>query len=600
MYTGIAGALTATLAFASAVSAAPQQTFDYIVVGGGTAGNAVATRLSLGLPDADILVIEAGPDYKDAEVINIPGYRGRGIGSRFDWNWTTIPQPGAQGRTIIQPRGKVLGGSSALNFLTHNRASAPEFDTWESLGNPGWNAKNLQAAMMKAENFSTGFNTQYYGTRGIGLTGPVKVAVNRIVPVQQESWIPTLNNLGIPSNKESLAGNPIGVMWHPSALNPDRYVRSTSANSFLPVAGPNLKVWTEKRVAKINLKSVGGKQRATGITLEGGLVVNARREVILSAGALHTPGLLELSGIGRADVLAAAGIKQIIDSPGVGENLQDHQRAQVSLQLKDNYTSFDILTFNQTFAAEQLALWRANKVSMWDYTNTAFAFTNWRQAIGQSNEATVNSLAQQSSDGSVAHRTNLKWLKDPKVPQTELIFQDGYIGEKGYPAPGSPLYGKSFFTIVNCLMHPYSRGSVHIKSKNLNDVPIINPNLMENKHDVEAMVNIIKFARKIANTEPMRSLWVAEYEPGAAVNTDEALREYVRNTTMPIFHPSGTAALLPKKDGGVVDARLKVYGTHNLRVIDASIMPVLISAHLATAVYGIAEHGAQLVLEDAN
>lgn len=570
-----------------------------IVVGGGTAGLTVATRLSLGLPKSTILVIEAGPDGLSAEEIYVPGMRGRAVGGQFDWNWTTIPQPGMLDRSVIQPRGKVLGGSSALNFLTHNRASAAEYDSWEALGNPGWNWETMLAAMVKAENF-TGINSEYYGIQGVGNSGPVKTVVNRRIPPHQNAWIPTFNNLNIKTNRESLGGNVNGVMYQPSTINPDRWVRSYSANAYLPIAGSNLKVWTKTRVSKVNLKLVDGKQRATGVTLADGKTVTARREVILSAGALHSPGLLELSGIGRADVLASAGVKQLINAPGVGENLQDHVRAQVSFQLKDEFVSADILVFNQTYATEQLELYRHGKESLWDYTNSAYAFTNWRQAIGKSGDAAVTKLAQEAGDGSPAHKTNLKWLKDPSIPQLELILQDGYIGDKGYPAANSKLFGKSFFTIVNCLMHPFSRGSVHIISNNINDKPVIDPNYLSHEHDVEALARIIKYARKVANTEPLRSMWVSEYEPGSsAASTDEELKEYVRNTTSPIYHPSGTAALLPRKDGGVVDTRLKVYGTSNLRVIDASIMPVLVSAHITTAVYGIAERGAELILEDA-
>ncbi|KAI9170815.1 GMC oxidoreductase family protein [Paramyrothecium foliicola] len=589
-------------AVASAASAAVVQpkpeVFDYIVVGGGTAGLTVATRLSLGLPDAKVLVIEAGGDGSDAEEIYVPGMRGRALGGRFDWNLTTIPQPGLLDRSVIQPRGKVLGGSSALNFLTHNRAAEAEYDDWETLGNPGWNWDTMLAAMVKAENF-TGFNSQYYGSEGAGNSGPLQTVMNRVIPYHQNAWIPTLNNLGVETNRESLGGDVNGVMYQPSTIDPKTWVRSYSANAYLPIAGPNLKVWANTRVAKVNFRAVGQQQRATGVTLADGRTVTARKEVILSAGALQSPGLLELSGIGRADVLKTVGIKQIIDSPGVGENLQDHVRAQVSFQLRDNLTSADILVFNQTFAAEQMELYHEGKVSMWDYTNSAYAFTNWRQAIGRLGDLAIKRLARGAGDGSPAHRANLRWLNNPSIPQLELIFQDGYIGDKGYPPAGSPLFGKSFFTLVNCLMHPFSRGSVHIASKNIADKPIINPNYLSHEHDVEALVNIIKYARKVAKTEPLRSFWVAEYEPGVNTATDKQLRDYVRKTTSPIYHPSGTAALLPKKDGGVVDTRLKVYGTQNLRVIDASIIPVLVSAHITTAVYGIAERGAELVIEDA-
>ncbi|KAG5788417.1 hypothetical protein H9Q69_012527 [Fusarium xylarioides] len=585
---------------AAAVAAPSKDTYDYIVVGGGTAGVAVAARLSEGLPYANILLIEAGPAVDNEPKINIPGMKGSTLGTKYDWNFTTVPQAGANNRVWPINRGKVLGGSSALNLMTYDRAAIAEYDAWEALGNPGWNWKTMIKAMMKSETF-TGKNTATWGSKGVGDGGPVNAVVNRIIPKHQESWIPTLNKLGVRKNLESLGGNPLGVMYQPSSIDPSNYNRSYSANAYTEISGSNLEILVHTIVAKINVSGPAAKKKAiaTGVTLQDGTYVKARREVILSAGSIQSPGLLEQSGIGSKSVLCAAGVKQIIDLPGVGKNLQDHLRVMTSYQLKPEFLSFDALRSNATFAAEQLALWHAGKRSLYDYTGSAYTFSTWKQALG--NDAKLVSLAKDAAgkDASKVDKKKLDFLKDSSVPQVEVIFSDGYTGVKGYPAATSPLFGKGFVTLIGVVMHPLSRGSVHINPSDPAGKPTINPNYLSNTHDVEAVLQTVKYNRKIANTEPMRSIWVDEYEPGLDVKTDKQIKDYVLRTTLSIFHPSGTCAMLPKADGGVVDAKLKVYGTENLRVVDASVIPLLISAHIQTAVYGIAEIAAELIIKDA-
>jgi choline dehydrogenase-like flavoprotein len=362
---------------------------------------------------------------------------------------------------------------------------------------------------------------------------------------------------------------------------------------------------TDTRVAKVNLKrgkggSKNGKYRATGVTLVDGTVVTARKEVVLSAGTFQSPGLLEASGIGSRTVLGDK-IAQLVELPGVGENLQDHIRIQSSYQLKKEYTSFDRLRYDAEYAAEQLALWRAGEYSMYDYTGSAYSFMNWNQTVPA---PTVQELlaAAKEAVGSSTHPadvTKLAWLDDAVVPQVEVIMSDGYTGVRGYPAPGSPLYGEGFFSLIGVVMHPLSRGSVHVDPASPLASPTINPNYLSNEHDVRAAVEAIKMCRRIATAAPLRDVWVSEYEPGLDVaNSDEEWRQYVLNATLSIYHPVGTCAMLPRDKGGVVDGRLKVYGTENLRVVDASIIPVLVSAHIQTAVYGIAEMAAELIKQD--
>ncbi|KAK4081319.1 CAZyme family AA3 [Trichoderma aggressivum f. europaeum] len=572
------------------------QVYDYVVVGGGTAGSALATRLSQGLPDRTILLIEAGPEALDEDRINIPGMKGSTLGTLYDWNFTTVPQIGLNGRVLGANRGKVLGGSSALNLMTWDRSASEEYDGWEQLGNPSWNWKNMIAAMKEVETF-TGINSSDYGDQGVGTSGPIHTIINRVIPAQQELWLQSMAGLGIPHNLNSLGGNPIGYMNQPSNIDSRTWTRSYAANSYIPESGSNLHLLLETRVAKVNLRKGRNSHTATGVTLQDGTIIGARREVILSCGAIQSPGLLELSGIGSKAVLSRAGIDQIINLEGVGENLQDHVRYQASYQLKDNFTSFDILKYNTTYAATQLALWHANQTSLYDYTGSGYSYLDWYQVVG--NMATkLNSLAQDVvlSLGSVVDKKKLQYIGSPLSPQVEVIFSDGYTGVKGYPTVGSPLYGKGFFTLIGVVMHPLSRGTIHITSADVDTKPQIDPQYLSNEYDVQAAIEAIKYCRKIANSSPLSSAWVSEFEPGMAVQTDEDWRQYVLNTTLSIYHPVGTCAMLPKKDGGVVNPQLIVYGTNNLRIVDASIIPVLPSAHIQTAVYGIAERAARFII----
>jgi choline dehydrogenase-like flavoprotein len=538
-----------------------------------------------------VLIIEAGPDGRQDPGITIPGRKGSTLGGKYDWNFTTVAQPSANGRIFAQNRGKVLGGSSALNLMTWDRTSIAELDAWEKeLGNKGWNWNNLYSAMLKAEKFQP---STEYGTEGVGSTGPIKTVINRIFPRHQSTWIPTLNAFGLATNRESLGGNPIGVSTQPTNVSPE-YNRSY-APEYLQLAKSNLVLRTDTRVAKINFEGI----TAVGITLEDGSVVSARKEVILSAGSFQTPGLLELSGIGNETMLKNLNIPVIKNLPTVGENLQDHIRIQSSYQLKPEYPSFDALK-NATRAAAELALYNDNKVSLYDYTASGYAYFPW-SIVSNETTAKLRALVNSTIPTSPVDKLKMHYFSPAlsnSVPQLEVIFSDGYTGLKGYPAANSSLSGIGTFSLIGVVQHPLSKGNVHISSSNITSKPTINPNYLSHPYDLEAAANLAKFLRTIASAEPMRSVWTNEYEPGNAVQSDEDWKTYALGNTLSIYHPIGTAALLPEEDGGVVDAELKVYGTKSLRIVDASIIPLLPSAHIQTLVYGIAEKAAEMIIAE--
>jgi choline dehydrogenase-like flavoprotein len=589
--------LVSALATFSVVQASKPITYDFIVVGGGTAGLAVASRLSQHLPHNTVLVIEAGPDGRNVSGIYVPGMKGSTLGGIYDYNFTTVAQLHAGGRSWAQNRGKVLGGSSALNLMCWDRASVAEYDAWEQIGNPGWNWKNMIESMLKVENYTQSIYPGQEIDQGVGVDGPIHATINRIQPTDQETWIPTMENYGFPENMESLNGNPLGVSLQPNNIDTAKYTRSYSPE-YLKIAGNNLHVMTDAQVIKINTKKSHGQIVATGLTLKNNVVINAGKEVILSAGSFLSPALLELSGIGNSSVIKAAGIKPVLELPTVGENLQDHIRIQNSFKLK-NMSSFDELKYNTTFKAEQLALYNANRVSSYDYAASGFAYLTWEQALGNESAALIDvAKSATNAKASIVDQTKLDFLtgnKSHTIPQLEIIFSDGYTGVGGYPLVNSSEYGSNYFTLLSVIMHTFSRGNVHINASNPLGKPIIDPRYLSNEYDLQAAIAATKLNRKIAQTAPMKDIIAEEYEPSSAIQTDEQWRNFALNHTLTIYHPLGTCAMLPQKDGGVVSPELKVYGTANLRVVDASIIPVQLSAHIQTAIYGIAERAAEII-----
>jgi choline dehydrogenase-like flavoprotein len=553
----------------------------------------VASRLSVELPHQCILVIEAGPAAWDEEKINIPGRKGSTLGGPYDWNFTTVVQPDAAGRRFNVNRGKVLGGSSALNLMTWDRGAKADYDAWEQLGNEGWNWENFIAAMEAVETFKP--DPRYDGG-GVGYDGPIHTTINRVIPPHQQGFIPALEGLGVPENKESLNGDPLGVMTQPSNVRASNYTRSYSP-TYLSIAGPNLHVRTNTTVSKLSICEGDDGLVADGVYI-GDELIMATQEVILSAGSIQSPQLLELSGIGQEEVITAAGIEHIHSLPGVGENLQDHLRIQTSYYLKDQYTSFDDVRVNTTLAAEQLSLWRSNEVSLYDYTGSGYTYMTWDQALGSNGSARMAALARESADlTNPVDAKKLEYLTtslNASVPELEVIFSDGYTGVRGVPAVAN--HTTRFFSLIAVVQHPFSRGSIHITATSPDGKPVIDPNYLSKPYDLQAAKEAAKYNRRIAQTPELRKFWVAEYEPGLdVVQTDEQWLSYARNNTLSIYHPMGTCHMGPLEHGGVVDKDLKVHGVAGLRIVDASVIPIQPSAHIQTMVYGIAEIAAKKI-----
>ncbi|KAK7548256.1 alcohol oxidase [Phyllosticta citricarpa] len=595
---------------AEAANSSSVEIYDYIIVGGGTAGLALSTRLSQLLPGSSILVLEAGPAAPHSPNILIPGLKGSNLNGPHDWNLTTVPQAQLNGRSVTQPRGRVLGGSTALNLMVWDRAAAAEYDVWAQPhfgGDEGWGWESLYGAMLRAENFTRPADEGVYGNAGVAYGGPVQMVVNRYVPEQQLAFIPAMVNLGAPLNQESLGGNPLGAGRQPSTLRSSDYSRSY-ATAYLPLAGSNVNVVTDVTVTTVlfeDEKDASGELVARGVTLADGPIINARKEVILSAGSLKSPQILESSGIGNSRILSAAGIEPLLDLPGVGENLQDHVKVQNVYQLKANYSSFDRIRYDAAYAAQQLDLWYRNETSAYDYTGSTIAFLTWSQVAGANTSfvpspAAANDTAAAAMAHSAIDEAKLGFLLDEETnaPALELLFSDGYFGAASYPAANTSLYGANFFTLIAGVQHLFSTGSVHVDASAeapATAAPRIDPRYLEHPYDAAALREAAKYLRRVAATPPLSAFVEAEYEPGLEVKTDEQWEAYVRQAGSTLFHPTGTCAMMERAIGGVVDGRLRVHGTANLRVVDASVIPVQISAHIQTAVYGIAERAARLI-----
>jgi choline dehydrogenase-like flavoprotein len=364
--------------------------------------------------------------------------------------------------------------------MTWDRGAKADYDAWEQLGNEGWNWENFIAAMEAVETFKP--DPRYDGG-GVGYDGPIHTTINRVIPPHQQGFIPALESLGVPENKESLNGDPLGVMTQPSNVRASNYTRSYSP-TYLSIAGPNLHVRTNTTVSKLSICEGDDGLVADGVYI-GDELIMANQEVILSAGSIQSPQLLELSGIGQEEVITAAGIEHIHSLPGVGENLQDHLRIQTSYYLKDQYTSFDDVRVNTTLAAEQLSLWRSNEVSLYDYTGSGYTYMTWDQALGSNGSARMAALARESADlTNPVDAKKLEYLTtslNASVPELEVIFSDGYTGVRGVPAVAN--HTTRFFSLIAVVQHPFSRGSVHINATSPNGKPVIDPNYLSKPYE---------------------------------------------------------------------------------------------------------------------
>lgn len=535
--------------------------FDYVVVGAGSAGCVLANRLSEN-GKYSVCLLEAGP--QDSSFwIHLPiGYGKTMWDPTYNWKFNTDPDPGMNGRQIYWPRGRGLGGSSSINGLIFIRGQKEDYDSWASQGNGSWGWDEVLPYFLKAEG-----NDRLTGPLH-GQNGPLSASSIKVKHPLVEAFIASANKLGVPTTDDFNGLNQEGVGYY--QLTTKNGLRCSTAKAYLNPAKnrPNLHIEVNAQARKIlfdGKKAVGIEYSNPNKPSAPVKTVRAHREVLLCAGALQSPQLLEISGIGRRDVIEQYGIPMVHELTGVGENLQDH--LQIRLIFESN-----------------------QPISTNDKLNSLFG----RLEIG------LQWLLRRS--GPLATGINQGGLFTRVMPEIngtpDIQF---HFGTLSADMAGGKVHPFSGFTMSVCQLRPKSRGFVHIKSRDPFVPPAMQPYYLSDEIDQKTAIAAVKFARKIAKTDPIHELITAEHKPGLNVQTDSDILEFCRNNGATIFHPSGTCKM---GDAGsastVVDQRLRVLGVEGLRVIDASIMPTLVSGNTNFPVVMIAEKASAMILEDVN
>lgn len=527
--------------------------FDYIVVGAGSAGCVLANRLS-----ADgrhkVLLLEAGP--KDNYLwIHIPiGYGKTMFHKAYNWGFYTDPEPNMKDRRIYWPRGRGLGGSSSINGLICIRGQREDYDRWAQLGNPGWDWKSVLPYFIKSEHNSRGASAVHGGD------GPLWMSDIGAKSELMEAIIRGAKEMGVPQNDDFNSGDQEGVGYY--QLFTHNGWRISSAVAYLKPARnrANLSIETDAHATGLILEG----RRAVGVRyLQNGVAREARaaREVILSAGALQSPQLLQLSGIGPASLLQRHGINVVHDLPGVGQNLQDH------LQLRLMYRVSKPITTN-------------------DDLRTLFS------------QAKIGLQWLLKGTGPLGIGINQGGLFTKILPGSETPDIQFHFGTLSADMAGGKPHPWSGCTFSVCQLRPESRGTVEIRSADPMQPPSMKPNYLEAETDRICAVESIKYARRLASTNALRPYLVGEYKPGGDVSTDDEILDFAREYGATIFHPTGTCKM-GSDPLAVTDARLRVHGIGGLRVVDCSIMPNLVSGNTHAPAVMIAEKASDMILADS-
>jgi choline dehydrogenase len=529
----------------------PAGDFDYIIIGAGTAGCVLANRLSAD-PSKRVLLLEAGGNDRYVW-IHIPvGYLYTMSNPRTDWCFMTEPEPGLNGKVLNYPRGKVLGGCTAINGMIYMRGQARDYDHWRQLGNTGWGWDDVLPYFTRSEDHWKG-KDDFHGAGGEWRVEPPRVDWE-ILDVFREAAA----ECGIPKVDDFNRGNNEGCGYF--EVTQKSGVRWTTAKGFLRPARrrPNLLVQTEAQVKRLLIEG----RRCTGVEfLHGGetKTATARAEVILAAGAIGSPHILQLSGIGPGEWLHDHGIEVRHELPGVGGNLQDH------LQLRIVFKIQNTLTLNE----------RAR--SLFGRAGMAWEYALFRRGPMTAAPSQLGCFAK--SDPSF-DTPNLEYHVQP-------LSLDKF-GEALHPFPA--------FTASVCNLRPTSRGHVRLKSPEPSTHPAIQLNYLSTDEDKRVAVDAIRLTRRIAAANALQRFLPEEYRPGAALQSDEELAKAAGDIGTTIFHPVGTCKMGPAEDPfAVVDPELRVHGLEGLRIADASIMPTITSGNTNTPVIMIAEKAADLI-----
>ncbi|EIW69326.1 hypothetical protein TREMEDRAFT_30858 [Tremella mesenterica DSM 1558] len=601
-------------------NSAQGKSFDFVIAGGGLAGLAIATRLSE-WDNVTVLVVEAGMDGSQvADQIQTPGYSYLKslTGSAYDWAYTTVAQTDSLGLTKYWPRGKVLGGSGAINGMFWGRGSVEDYDAWSTL-NPNaaetWNWEEMSKYINKAENFSTP-NASVQETFGMQLNtsahgsgGPIQTGFSEYIYSAVANWIPSWKNLGFTA-MDLWNGNVNGVMICPSTINMHNETRSDSYYGYIQPLPPrsNLVILTGFQVTQVIFNGTSdsnGNKYASGLKFKASATdteyaVQANKEVILAGGTVGSPQILQLSGIGPASLLQSLNINVVVDLP-VGYNLQDHVSYSMYWSVPSGTNTWGTLANSDTLKASALTEYQTSDTGLWTFINEAVGYVSMSDITSTQNASDYASNVQSQMSTLLSDMTSWQDLPNNVVTglQAQYALQHGYLtSNNGQLEVILTMLGPNLAAdqvgIQVALQHPWSRGKIMITSNDPFTKPSIDPNYFGVGYDIDILNYGSQFARKLASTAPLNTVTITETLPGATVVGD-ALSNYTKQNCGTEYHPLGTCSMLPKDSGGVVDTTLTVYGTNNLRVMDASIMPLQISAHLMASTYGIAEKGSDII-----
>jgi choline dehydrogenase len=527
--------------------------FDYVIVGAGSAGCVLANRLSADGKHS-VLLLEAGP--KDTNPwIHIPLGYGRLFKEKtVNWMYQTEPEPGLGGRSVFQPRGKVLGGSSSINGLLYVRGQHEDYDRWRQHGNLGWGFDDVLPYFKKAENQVRGADDFH------GAGGPQPVSELSHADPLSAAFIEAAAETGIRKNPDFNGATQEGAGFFQTTTRYGR--RASTAVSYLrPAKGrSNLRVETSALAQRILFDA--RRAAAVEYTHAGSLrTARARKEILVCGGAYNSPQLLQLSGIGPAELLQKHGIDVVLDAPGVGNDLQDHLQVRMVMRCSKPITLNDVVNspLRKVMAGLRYAAFRDGPLSIAAGTSGAFFKTNSR-------------------------------LATPDIQIHFLPFSTDKMGEKLHPFSG--------FSASVCQLRPESRGSLRIRSADPSAPPEIRINYLATEVDRTTNVEGLKILRRILQAPALRPFVVEEVDPGKKVATDEELLSYARARGSTIYHPTSTCRM-GNDPLAVVDQKLRLRGIQGLRVVDASVMPDLVSGNTNAAVIMIAEKASDMILEDA-